>query len=137
MSSFTGTATDGSEVIYVDRKRHLWWLGFLGPLIIFSGVLLYFAFDKNPIFTLIPLLYIYGLNPLIDYFMGVDTHNPPEEVVDDMALDAYYRFHVHSRIPVGIALFLLYVWFVGTQALPWWSINRHGRSQWRHHDHDP
>jgi len=122
MTSFSGLAADGSPVIYTDKKRHLWWLSFISPLVITSGILLYFIFDKNPIFTLVPALYFYALTPMIDYFMGVDTHNPPEEVVDDMALDGYYRFHVHIRITATMATFFAYVWFVGTQDLPIWSI---------------
>jgi alkane 1-monooxygenase len=122
MVAFTGTADDGSEIVYIDRKRHLWWLGFLSPAIFISAIWLYFAFDNNPIFTLIPFLYTYAFNPLMDKIMGVDEHNPPEEVAASMSLDAYYRFHVHIRIPIAIAIFIAYVWFVGTQDLPWWSI---------------
>ena len=121
MSTFTGTAEDGSSVIYVDKKRHLWWLSFISPAISLAAIWLYFAFDKNPIFTLIPALYIFAFTPLVDYFMGVDTHNPPEEVVSSMSLDAYYRFHVHIGITVTIAVFFAYVWFVGTHTLPLWS----------------
>ena len=122
MATFTGTAANGSEVIYTDRKRHLWWLGFLSPVVVGATIWLYFALGNNPIVTFIPMLYIYGVNPLIDYFMGEDTHNPPEEVVDAMTLDNYYRFHVHIRIPIAVAIFIAYIWFVGTQSLPWWSI---------------
>lgn len=122
MTTFTGTNDQGAEVIYVDRKRHLWWLGFLSPLISLVAIWAYFSFGLNPLFTLAPALYLYGVTPIIDYFMGVDTHNPPEEVVADMAQDNYYRFHVHIRVTMGIAMFLIWVWFVGTQDLPWWAI---------------
>lgn len=122
MTTFTGTADNGKDVFYIDKKRHLWWLGFLGPLVMVAAIWLYFVSGNNPVFTLIPMLYLYAITPLIDYFMGEDTHNPPEEVVAHMALDNYYRFHVHIRVTIGIVIFLAYVWFVGTQTLPWWSI---------------
>jgi len=122
MTQFTGIAADGSEVVYVDRKRHLWWLGFIGNAVLVVTLWLYFALGHNPLVTVIPALYIFGITPLIDFFMGVDEHNPPEEVADAMALDPYYRFHVHIRIPIAVATFIAYVWFVGTQDLPWWAI---------------
>lgn len=122
MTSFSGTAEDGTQIVYTDGKRHLWWLGLLGPAVMLSAIPLYFALDHNPLATLIPALYLYAITPLIDYFMGVDTHNPPEEVVNTMSADAYYRLIVHLFIPVSIGVFLTYIWFVGTQALPAWSI---------------
>ena len=77
MSTFTGTAEDGSSVIYVDKKRHLWWLSFISPAISLAAIWLYFAFDKNPIFTLIPALYIFAFTPLVDYFMGCLLYTSP------------------------------------------------------------
>jgi len=119
---FTGTAENGREIIYVDKKRYLWWLSFLSPLIIASAIPIYFWLGENPLVTLIPVLYFYAITPMIDAIMGVDEHNPPEEVQKSMSMDSYYRWHVHAHIPIGILIFLAYVWFVGTQALPWWSV---------------
>lgn len=119
--AFTGTAGSGDDIIYVDKKRHIWWINFLGPFVILSSFWLYFAFDNNPLATLIPLIYSYGFLPLMDAIIGEDTHNPPEEVVADMALDNYYRWHLHARIPLHFLIFFVAVWFIGTQTLPWWS----------------
>lgn len=119
---FTGTAEDGREIVYVDKKRHMWWLSFLGSMIIASAIPLYFALGNNPWVTLIPALYIYIITPIIDKIMGVDEHNPPEAVQESMAADNYYRLIAHAHIPITILIFVAYVWFVGTQTLPWWSI---------------
>ena len=87
MTTFTGTAKDGSEVIYVDKKRHLWWLSFVGVAVYILPFWLYFSFGHNPIVTLIPAVYIYFFTAIIDKFMGIDNNNPPEEVVPSMMAD--------------------------------------------------
>ena len=68
------------------------------------------------------MLFFYAFTPLMDAIMGEDPHNPPEEVVNAMIADNYYRFTVHSMIYIAIAVFLAFVVFVGTQDLPWWAI---------------
>ncbi len=122
MVEFSGTTDDGYKVIYVDKKRHLWWLSFFGTAVMAGTIWLYFALSNNPLVTLIPVLYIYVLTPIIDKILGSDEHNPPEEVVPDMMKDNYYRFHIQIYIPIFFIMFFAYVWFVGTQDLPWWSV---------------
>ena len=68
------------------------------------------------------MLFFYAFTPLMDAIMGEDPHNPPEEVVNAMIADNYYRFTVHSMVYIAIAVFLAFVVFVGTQDLPWWAI---------------
>ena len=122
MTSFAGTAESGAEIIYTDRKRYMYWLILISPFMSLSSIWLYFALDKNPLVTLIPMLFFYIFTPLMDAVMGEDPHNPPEEVVDAMTADNYYRVMVHSMVFVAIALFLAFVVFVGTQDLPVWAI---------------
>ena len=122
MTSFTGTAEGGAEVIYTDHKRHMYWLILIAPAVSLSSIWLYFALDKNPLVTFIPALFFYIFTPIMDAIMGEDPHNPPEEVVSAMAADNYYRFTVHTLVFVAITVFLSFVVFVGTQDLPWWAI---------------
>jgi len=122
MTSFTGTADSGAEVIYTDHKRHMYWLILISPAVSLLSIWLYFALGKNPIVTVIPALFFYIFTPIMDAIMGEDPHNPPEEVVSAMMADNYYRFTVYTLIGVAIAVFLSFVVFVGTQDLPWWSI---------------
>ena len=122
MTSFTGLADDGSEVVYRDAKRHMYWLILISPAVSLFSIWLYFALGKNPIVTLIPMLFFYAFTPLMDLLLGEDPHNPPEEVVNAMISDNYYRFTVHFLVFVAIAVFLSFAIFVGTQDLPWWAI---------------
>ena len=122
MTSFTGTADGGAEVIYTDHKRHMYWLILIAPAVSLLSIWLYFALGKNPLVTFIPALFFYIFTPIMDKLMGEDPHNPPEEVVSAMAADNYYRVTVYILIAVAIMLFLSFVTFVGTQDLPWWAI---------------
>ena len=122
MTHFAGTAENGQEIVYTDSKRHMYWLIIISPVVALLSIWLYFILGKNPIVTLIPVLFFYAFTPLMDAIMGEDPHNPPEEVVNAMMADNYYRFTVHSMIYVAIAVFLAFVVFVGTQDLPWWAI---------------
>ncbi len=119
---FSGRTENGDTIIYKDGKRYYWWLILIPVFASFSTIWLYFALGKNPIVTLIPMLFFYAFTPLMDFLLGEDEHNPPEEVVNAMAEDNYYRFVVHSQIYIAIALFVAFVVFVGTQDLPWWAI---------------
>ena len=122
MTSFTGTAENGNQVVYTDHKRHMYWLILIAPAVSWMSIWLYFVLDKNPIVTFIPALFFYIATPIIDAIVGEDPHNPPEEVVSAMAADNYYRFTVHTLVAVSIVNFLAFVVFVGTQSLPWWAI---------------
>ncbi|MCF6274711.1 MAG: fatty acid desaturase, partial [Robiginitomaculum sp.] len=122
MATFTGTAEDGCEVIYVDKKRHLWWLGFVGTGVYVLTLWLYFALGNNPWVTLIPAVYIYFITAIIDKIFGEDNYNPPEEVVPAMMDDKYYKLHVYMHLPIYFIMFFAFVWFVGTQDLPWWEV---------------
>ena len=111
MTSFSGTADNGAEVVYTDRKRHMYWLILLSPAVAFGSMGLYFLLDKNPLVTLIPALFFYVFTPTMDAIMGEDPHNPPEEVVNAMAADNYYRFIVHALVVIAILEFLTAVDF--------------------------
>ncbi len=119
---FTGIDENGNEIVYKDKKRHLWWLGYVGVFVYLGTFWGYFALGKNPLILWIPALYIYVITSVIDKILGEDTHNPPEAVVEDMIKDNYYRWHVIAHFPIFFATFFAYVWLVGTQDLPWWAV---------------
>ncbi len=119
---FTGLDANGREIVYVDKKRNLWWLGFVGTFVFVFTIWGYFALGKTPWILWLPAVYIYLVTPVIDKIMGEDTHNPPEEVVPEMAKDPYYRAHLYIHIPLYFILYFAFVWLVGTQDIPWWGL---------------
>lgn len=119
--TFTGQTADGRTVTYTDRKRYFWFFSFLLAFVAPAAVGLYF-WTGSIAAIFLPMVYIYFVIPALDFLVGEDTHNPPEEVVEAMASDPFYRWLLHASVPVFYASFFVVVWFVGTQDLPWWAI---------------
>lgn len=118
--AFVAQTADGQSVHYVDGKRYLWLMSLTGPIVPLVSVALYF-YSGNVLATAFPMFYTFVLVPLIDAWMGEDTHNPPEEVVPVMARDSYYRVLLYVAIALLFIDFLVVAWFIATQNLPWWS----------------
>lgn len=119
--TFTGQTADGRTVSYTDKKRYFWFLSFLFACVAPITIALYFWTGSIAV-VFLPMAYIYVVVPALDFLFGEDTNNPPEEVVEAMANDAFYRRLLHAAVPVFYASFFAAVWFVGTQDLPWWAI---------------
>ncbi|MEQ1864295.1 MAG: alkane 1-monooxygenase [Micropepsaceae bacterium] len=119
--TFTGQTADGRTISYTDGKRYLWFFSFVLALVPAVTIGLYF-WTGSVFAILFPVAYMYVFIPLFDLIVGEDTHNPPEEVVDAMAADPFYRTLLHAAVPVFYLSFFAAAWFVGTQDLPWWAI---------------
>jgi len=119
--AFTGRTEDGRTVSYTDGKRHLYFLSLFLPMVPTLSVI-GFLLTGNVLMTLVPLLFIFGVVPAADAILGEDTNNPPDEVVDAMAADNYYRILCILSVPLFWVGFVSTALLVGTQELPWWSI---------------
>ena len=115
------TYTADNGVSYVDRKRRMWAFSLAVPMLVFVGPLLYFA-TSNALWLWFPLAFNYVAIPLLDFLLGEDTSNPPEDVVPLLENDAYYRYVTYALVPVIWGAFLFSAWFVGTQDLPWHGV---------------
>lgn len=119
---FIGRAEDGSIVKYVDAKRYLYLLSLFLPLVPSLSVGAYYLSGGDVLWTLAPLLFVFGLVPVADMILGEDTNNPPDAVVDQMSSDNYYRVLCMIAVPLFWISFLATAFLVGTQDLPWWSV---------------
>ena len=117
---FTGTTAAGETITYRDGKRHLWMLSFVPPLVPLLSYWLYLK-TQNPVVTLIPFVFIFGLIPLLDVLIGEDMHNPPAEVVAAMEADPYYLRLARFSVVFPWVNYVALIAFCGTQDLPWWS----------------
>ena len=87
------------EIRYQDRKRYLWLLSVLFPLLPFVGMALMARSGQE--WTLwVPLVGLYILIPLLDFLFPRDANNPPEAVVPLLEADDYYRVLVHLTVPM-------------------------------------
>ncbi len=109
------------HVEYTDKKRYLWMSSLIMPLFPMLGIALYFVFDSQWMLV-IPLAFNYLVVPFLDYALGSDENNPPEEIVPQLEQDSYYRLLTWFTVPMHFIVLIAIAWFVGTQSLTIWSI---------------
>jgi len=108
---------EGSEPLrYVDKKRFLWLASLAMPALPLGSLAAYFA-TGSELVLLFPLVFFYGIVPLLDVLVGEDTSNPPEELVLELSADRYYRRLTYAAVPLYFITFGAAAWFVGTQPL--------------------
>ncbi|MFD6675396.1 alkane 1-monooxygenase [Rhodococcus zopfii] len=101
-----------------DRKRYLWLLGLVPPTAVFAATALVWAFDRlgwtavTPVWWWIGPLLVYVLLPILDRFFGPDGQNPPDDVMERLAADRYYRYCTYAYLPFQLAslVFACYLW---------------------------
>lgn len=110
------TTVDGNEVRWRDKKRYLWTLGLIVPLLPFGAANwvrdsgwdgFWFA---GPVFILVVI-------PLVDWIFGTDRSNPPDWAVDQLAEDRFYRWCTFLFLPIQYAGLVFACWVVSTRGL--------------------
>ena len=81
-----------------DKKRYLWLMGLIAPTALFVMLPLVWAFNQwgwhvaaQVPFWIGPIL-LYLLLPALDLRFGPDGQNPPDEVMEQLENDKYYRY---------------------------------------------
>ena len=121
MKVYEFESPDKGHITYSDGKRRLWLASMVYPLVAVSGIGLYMATGSEWSF-LAPLIFIYGVSTLFDTLLGVDTSNPPEELVPQLEEDRYYRWLTYLTVPIHYAVLLALAIFVGTQPVSLLSV---------------
>ncbi|MBU2663941.1 alkane 1-monooxygenase [Actinoplanes bogorensis] len=93
-----------------DRKRPLWPLALVVPVLPFVSLLLG-TWWLTPVFIL-------GVIPLIDLAIGDDRANPPDEVVPALQASPYYRWITYLFLPAQYAALIVCcaAWVTGPSA---------------------
>ncbi|MCR9186040.1 MAG: alkane 1-monooxygenase [Halieaceae bacterium] len=112
---------DQGLIEYTDHKRYLWMSSLFMPLFPLLGIGLYFHWGSQWL-LLVPLLFSYLVIPVLDYALGSDTNNPPEDIVPQLEADRYYRLLTWFTVPMHFVVLIAIAGFVGTQDLSVWSI---------------
>ncbi|TCD14257.1 alkane 1-monooxygenase [Oricola cellulosilytica] len=114
---FVATTRDGDEIRYRDTKRYLWWLSVAAPAVL--GVSAILLWQTGALFwAAFPLLFFFVAVPVLDMLFGEDANNPPEEVVEDLSGDSYYRVLLFCSIPVLWFSFVTSAVVAATMELP-------------------
>ncbi len=93
-------------ISYSDRKRYLWLISVLMPAFPLMGV--YFFYRTGMEWTLaIPLLTSYLVMPVLDWLIGSDENNPPEQLVQQLEDDTYYRELTCITVPMHFVVLII------------------------------
>ncbi|MDN7671996.1 alkane 1-monooxygenase [Burkholderia oklahomensis] len=103
---------------WTDTKRY-WWL--LGALTITLPLLAAFLALSTGwhIFWWFGPLFAFGVIPVLDMLIGVDSENPPDSVVPQLENDRYYRYVVYLATFIVYVSFAGAMWIVSTHSLAW------------------
>ncbi|HZW12879.1 MAG TPA: alkane 1-monooxygenase [Noviherbaspirillum sp.] len=107
-----------SPLYYRDRKRYAWLLSLLVPALTAAGPAFYYLTGKDwSVWA--PVLMVYVVIPIIDWALGEDRSNPPEEVVPRLEADRYYRYVTYALVPLLWLGYIYGIWFFTSHDLPW------------------
>ncbi|HSV41431.1 MAG TPA: fatty acid desaturase [Nocardioidaceae bacterium] len=105
-----------TAVEWKDKKRYLWVLGMVVPVLPLVGIALQSSTGLGFWLWLTPLVFL-GVIPLLDLVAGYDDTNPPEEVIEALENDRYYRWVTYLYLPVQYVGFVFAVWYIATADL--------------------
>lgn len=120
MKGYTAALASGEAIHYVDRKRWFWLMSVLYPLQPLIGIWLH-ATTGQQAWLLLPILTGYVVSPIADWLLGEDSNNPPEEVVQQLDRDYYYRLLTFAVVPLHFLTLIGSAWWAATQDLDWWA----------------
>jgi alkane 1-monooxygenase len=108
-----------------DRKRYLWLMGLIVPTAIFVMLpviwglnqLGWHAAAQAPLWIGPILLYI--LLPLLDWRFGADGQNAPDEVMEALEKDKYYRYCTYAFIPFQYLSLIVGAYMFTASDLSW------------------
>lgn len=116
MTTYTLEHPKKGLISYTDNKRWLWLSAIVWTLMPLP-VMAAFLLSENPWVLILPLEIAYLLVPIIDYLIGTDTSNPPEEIVPQLEADPFYRRILIAAIPMHFIALAAGALLVGTQEL--------------------
>ena len=95
-------STEAVAPTWRDPKRYYWLLGLLVPLLpaIGFGLATLTSFD---LFWFAGPIVVFVLFPVLDFSLGLDRRNPPDDVVKWLEADRYYRWCTYAFLPLQYA----------------------------------
>ncbi len=103
------TIPAGSTARWHDKKRHLWLLGLVVPSLAFLAWGLVTLSGWSLFWFLGPIV-VFVVIPLIDLVAGLDRSNPPDDVIEALENDRYYRWITYLFLPIQYAALVWACW---------------------------
>jgi alkane 1-monooxygenase len=107
------TVPQGSTDSWTDKKRYLWLIGLVVPSLAFIGFGMWWLTGWGVWFWVGPIV-ILGVVPAIDLVAGLDRSNPPDDVIEALEKDRYYRWITYLFLPIQYAGFIGAMYLIGT-----------------------
>lgn len=133
ISAESGAAESGaassSTAGWRDRKRYWWLWGLFAPSALFIAVPLMAGLNAIGLDPLAHVLWwvgpilIYVLIPIADRFFGPDGENPPDEVMEQLENDRYYRYLTYAFVPMQYLTLILACYFLTADNLGWLGVD--------------
>ncbi len=108
-----------------DKKRYLWLTGLVAPTALFMVLPGVWAMNQQGWHTVsqvslwIGPLLLFVLLPLLDLKFGADGQNPPDEVMERLENDKYYRYCTYAFIPFQYASVLFGAYLFTADSISW------------------
>ncbi|HET9422943.1 MAG TPA: fatty acid desaturase [Nocardioides sp.] len=99
------TVPEGSTEKWRDKKRYLWLIGLVVPSLAFAGYGLWLWTGLGAWFWIGPVV-ILVIVPAIDLLAGLDRSNPPDDAIEALEKDKYYRWITYLFLPIQYAGFV-------------------------------
>ena len=99
------------QTTWRDRKRYLWLFALVMPLLPFMAIGLHLLTGDAVWLWLGPIV-ILGVVPIIDWTVGRDRSSAPDDAIESLEADRYYRWLTFLFLPIQYAGFVLALWYV-------------------------
>src|SRR6478735_8533660 len=106
------TVSAGSTESWTDKKRYLWLIGLVVPSLAFIGYGMWALTGWGLWFWIGPIV-ILVVVPAIDLVAGLDRSNPPDDMIEALEKDRYYRCITYLFLPIQYAGFLGAMYLIG------------------------
>jgi alkane 1-monooxygenase len=106
------TVPAGSTEAWKDKKRYLWLIGLVVPSLAFVAFGGYAVTGWGAWLWLGPVV-ILGIVPAIDLIAGLDRSNPPDDAIEALENDKYYRWITYLFLPIQYAGFVGAFYLIG------------------------
>ena len=122
---------DGSTEPGQDNKRYLWLIGLVVPSLAFIAFAM-FQLTGWSVWLWIGPIVILGVVPAIDLIAGLDRSNPPDDVIERLENDKYYRWITYVFLPIQYVGFLAaFVWIAKPEWLGVAELSTHRQARHR------
>jgi len=120
----TAGATEDT-IMWQDKKRHLWLMGLIVPTLLIAVLPIVWGMNQfgwhaasQVLFWIGPIL-LYVVLPALDQRFGADGQNPPDDVMEWLENDKYYRHCTYLFIPFQYLSVVLGAYLFTASNLSW------------------